>query len=146
MQSLVQCQWNLNQNSKPAELCPLGYSTWYALAEVGFYGVVPFAIPQYMPSMSSIFSCRHTMYLGCILSNWFDFARAHPIYGIRPDGTFTCPMCRASINLNECTYLQLWRPRSSFPGPSNQTQLRVTFPKMIFPGRIPEQNIISYQP
>ena len=94
------------------------------------------------------FSCRHTMYLGCILSNWFDFARAHryPIYGIRPDGTFTCPMCRASINLDERTYSQLWRPRSSFPGPSNQTRLKATFPKMIFPGRIPEQNIISYQP
>ena len=91
-----------------------------------------------MGSFSSIFACGHTMHLGCILSNWFDFCRLHPTYGCRPSDSFSCPMCRAGLNLDVTTYSQYWRIRSSFPGPSSESLLRSHYPRVIFPGRIPE--------
>ena len=91
-----------------------------------------------MVSFSSIFACGHEMHLGCILANWFDFCRSPPTYGCRPSDSFSCPMCRAGLNLDVTTYSQYWRIRSSFPGPSSESLLRSHYPRVIFPGRIPE--------
>ena len=113
--SFIQRQWTLNRECDLFDSRPAHYSAWYAIAEAGFYGVIPFALPQFMGSFSSIFACGHTMHLGCILSNWFDFCRLHPTYGCRPSDSFSCPMCRAGLNLDVTTYSQYWRIRSSFP-------------------------------
>ena len=136
--SFIQRQWTLNRECDLFDSRPAHYSAWYAIAEAGFYGVIPFALPQFMGSFSSIFACGHTMHLGCILSNWFDFCRLHPTYGCRPSDSFSCPMCRAGLNLDVTTYSQYWRIRSSFPGPSSESLLRSHYPRVIFPGRIPE--------
>ena len=72
----------------------------YAIAEAGFYGVIPFATPNCMNVMASIFGCGHCMHLACILSNWYDFCRPHNIYGIRPVNSFPCPMYRAALSMD----------------------------------------------
>ena len=138
--SFTQRQWTLTRNVDGDADPPEGYSIWYAIAEGGFYAVIPFATPDTLNAFGSIFQCGHLTHIGCSLSAWQDYCRLHPHYGSRDSASFVCPLCRDPLSLDIRSYQQHWIRSSTFPLPAAERNLEqhLRYVTHIFPNPIPD--------